>query len=120
MVRINTIGTPVIYQTDNSYNQPGVTGATQWNGTTRRLEVSDGSRWIPIDNNVNIATASDLENVILWAKSKINEERELEVLARTSPAVADLVSTIKDAQDKIKMIKLLLSNDDGTIEQKIV
>jgi len=108
MIKVSHYGTPVIFANDNSYNQPSVSGAVQWNGLMKRLEVSNGTSWVPVDNTVTFTTSGDMEDIISWAKKKMTEERELENLAKSNPIVADLLNQIKDAQHKVDMVKVLI------------
>ncbi len=111
MIRINTYGAvPVIHQTDN-YIQPGITGAVQWNGNSRRLQVSNGSSWMDIDNNVNLTASLELTETIAWATKKIKEEKELEALARTNTTIADLLQARKKVDEQIKMVQILIKQE---------
>lgn len=108
MIKITSYGPPVIYSNDTSYNQPNCTGAIQWNGLTKKLEVSNGSAWLPLDNTVNINTSSELTEIMVWAKKKMTEEKELEILAKENPSIADLVKQIDEKKNQIQMVKALI------------
>lgn len=101
---------PVIYQT-NSYSDPMVTGAVQWNGQSRRLEVSNGTTWVPLNTTMNMQTNPEVVQVLEWAKKKIAEERELEALAKENPAINDLVNQIKEKRSQIDMVKTLIKKE---------
>lgn len=93
MIKISISGststTPPIYQTDNTYCQPHITGAVQWNGIEKSFQVSTGGGWQKIDNSVYLTLSTDFEEIILWAKKKMEEEKKIEKLAKLYPAVAD-------------------------------
>lgn len=109
MIRIvNTGATPVVYHMDTSYNQPSTTGTVQWNGPNKCFEVSTGTGWARIDNNINLTTSSDVDMTLAWAKQKMREERELEELMKTNTTVADLVNKIKDTQEQLKLVQTIL------------
>ena len=119
MITITSSNKPVVYQTNN-YSQPMVSGAVQWNGATQRLEVSTGSSWMPLNTTVNISTNQEVLNVLDWAQKKMFEEKELEELANTSPAINDLVNQIKEKKDQIKMIQTLIKNNDESAEMQAI
>lgn len=106
MINIYNTGYPII-MTGNAGYMPSITGAVQWNGVTRKLEVSDGARWIPLENNINLHTNQEVENIILWAKDKMQEEDELQNLAETDPTIKDLYEQKKKIDDQLKMVMIL-------------
>lgn len=107
MIKIQNYGYPVVFQSDNSYSLPSMTGAVQWNGMSKRLEVSNGSAWVAIDNTVTLNTDAMYNDMVQWAKKKMEEEKELEALAQSDPTIKDLYDQIKQKQDQIKMVQLL-------------
>lgn len=110
MIRVNVTGMPIVWQHDNSYQQPSITGAIQWNGNTKKLQVSTGTSWVDIDNNITLNCDTNLMNVMRWAEKKMREEVELENLSQDYPAVKDLLNQIKEKQDQLKMVKTLINN----------
>ena len=111
MIRINTVGYPIVWQNDNSYQQPGITGAIQWNGNTKKLQVSTGTSWVDIDNNITLNCDTNFITVMKWAEKKMREEVELETLSQDYPAVKDLLNQIKEKQAQLKLIKTLIANE---------
>jgi hypothetical protein len=107
MIKVNVNGYPIVYQYD-TYSLPGHTGAVQWNGGTRRFEVSTGSSWAPIDNNVTLNCDENLTQIIKWAEKKMREEKELEILSKSYPAIQDLMNQIKEKQNQLNMVKTLV------------
>lgn len=108
MIRVNITGYPIVYQNDNTYQMPNITGAVQWNGTTKRFEVSTGYNWQPIDNNITLNTSPHLMSCIQWVEKKIIEEQELEKLASQSPIVKNLLDQIQEKQNQLLMVKNLI------------
>ncbi len=111
MIKIQNYGYPVVFQSDNSYSQPTATGAVQWNGMTKKFEVSTGGGWMAIDNTVQLNTDSQYASMVEWAKKKIQEEQELEKLAETDPTIRDLYNQIKEKQEQIKMVQILTKKE---------
>ena len=112
MIRINySGGIPLHHQTSNEYQLPGITGAIQWNGTSRCFEVSTGSGWQKIDNNITLDTTAEVTGILQWAKVKMKEEAELKKLAESNATIKDLLSTIKNAQQQIKVVQTLIKDE---------
>ena len=110
MIRVNLNGYPIVYQNDNTYMMPGITGAVQYNGNTKRLQVTNGVSWVDIDNNVTLNTSPHLMSCIQWVEKKMREEEELETLSKSYPAIQDLMNQIKEKQNQLKMVKTLVSD----------
>ena len=119
MIKIQNYGYPVVFQSDNSYNLPSTTGAVQWNGMTKKLEVSNGSAWLAIDNTVTLNTDAIYNDMVQWAKKKMEEEKELEALAESDPTIKDLVNQIKEKQDQLKMVQLLKKKEINESSQSV-
>ena len=76
MIRTTFNGYPIVYQSDNTYSLPSYTGTVQWNGTMKKFQVSNGSGWTDIDNNIAYNVDSRLYDIIQWAENKMREEKE--------------------------------------------
>ena len=108
MIRVSsTGGIPLFYQSNNDGMLPRQTGAIQWNGNNRCLEVSTGSGWMSLDPNISLDTTPEITKLIQWAKAKMQEEQELKALAEKDPTVRDLLNTIDTAKEQIKMVRIL-------------
>ena len=101
MISITTDTPPIVYQVDTFLTPTHCTGPVQWNGTTRRFEVNDGTRWIPIDHTVRLKTSSDMEQIIEWAQRRMKEDSKIQKLLETNVA-------LRDAHDKYEVIKKLV------------
>lgn len=109
MIKTSVFGYPIIYQSDNTYGLPSYTGTVQWNGSVKKFQVSTGSSWIDIDNNINYDVDSKLLNIIKWAEKKMSEEKELEEKAKSNSTLANLLQQRKDIEEKIKTVEILIS-----------
>lgn len=109
MIKTTFYGYPLIYQNDNNYSLPNHTGAVQWNGTAKKFQVSNGSMWYDIYNQINFNVDSRLQSIVEWAEKKMSEERELEELAKTNPTIQDLLFTLRETENKIKVVKTLVT-----------
>lgn len=94
-------------------------GLVRYNGNSTSIEVYDGMTWIPMQSSyANVELDADTQLTLEWAKKKRNEELEREQLAKTNPAVKDLVEQIKQKEDQLNMIKTLLKSpgNDSPVE----
>lgn len=105
MIKITFIGNqPNMYQIDKTHNMPSITGAVQWNGATKCLEVSTGSGWQRIDNNIEMnSSGPDLWEMHRWIEEKKREEAELKVLRNKYPA-------LDEAYKHMELIKALVKS----------
>jgi len=110
MIRTTLNGYPLIYQSENTYSLPSYTGTVQWNGTMKKFQVSNGSGWTDIDNNITYNVDSRLYDIIQWAEKKMSEEKELEQLAKNYPAINDLLNQLKEKQEQLSVVKTLVTN----------
>jgi len=94
-----------IYQLDNSYSLPHYTGAVQWNGGTKKFQVSTGGGWTDIDNNIVFQVDGRLAEIIKWAEEKIKEEGRMKELVAKYPA-------LKDAKEKYEIIYNLVTSKE--------
>jgi hypothetical protein len=108
MIRINHSGGVPFFQNDTSYNLPSSTGAVQWNGNSKKFQVSSGGSWIDIENSINLNADQDYLMVMRWAREKMHEEQELEKLAKENHTLKDLVDQLNYTKEQIKVVTTLL------------
>lgn len=109
MIRVTTDGVlPVVYPIDTSWSTPAYTGTVQWNGVSKCLEVSTGTGWQRIDSTITLSSNPEVERILFWAKAKMQEEKELAELADSNVTIKDLLTTLKDTEEKIKIVKALI------------
>ena len=106
MIRTTINGPQIMWQIDTTGNLPPYTGALQWNGSTKKIQVSSGSSWYDIDNTVQYNVTVEFEAIIAWAKKKMEDERRITELADKYPA-------LKDAKEKYDIIYGLVTSDRG-------
>jgi hypothetical protein len=108
MIRINHSGGVPFFQNDTSYNLPSSTGAVQWNGMSKKFQVTNGTGWMDIENSINLNADHDYLMVMRWAREKMHEEKELERLAKENTALKDLVDQLNYTKEQIKVVTTLL------------
>jgi len=74
--------------------------------------VFDGTNWIVMNTSYAIVgLTSDAESLLDWARQKRQEELELVALAESNAAIKDLMDTIKQKQDQLEMVKVLIKKE---------
>ena len=106
MIKVQFTGSsPNMYQVDRSYNQPGVTGAVQWNGNSKCLEVSTGDAWQRIDNtvefNVHTNGGPDVWAMYYWIEEQKKAQDKEKELRSKYPA-------LDEAYKHLELIKALV------------
>ena len=87
-------------------------GDVRYNTNMQRLEVYDGNMWMELNtSHASVGLTPDAEYAIDWAIKKQREDMELEVLAKSNPTIADLISQKKELDDKIKMVQTLMKEE---------
>lgn len=81
-------------------------GNVRYNGSTKALEVYDGSIWVEFKPDpVYISLTHDAAATLEWAAAKMQYEKKVVDLAKKYPAV-------RDAKEKLDIILTLIR--DGT------
>jgi hypothetical protein len=97
-------------------------GMVKFDPASQSFQVNDGHSWINIPNDtVTIDLSYESKKALEWARKKHREELELEELAKTNPAINDLVNQIKEKQNQLEMVKTLLkqqSHSDEAVEMQ--
>ena len=90
-------------------------GDVRYNGTISSIEVYDGMAWLPIpSSHFLVELDQDTVSVLDWARKKQAEEAERNSLAETNPALKALIEQLKEKQDQIEMVKILLKSETKT------
>ena len=90
-------------------------GSVRYNGNISSLEVYDGNSWLSLNTSVGASIELDesVTEIIQWAKQKKDEEVELEKLVISNAAIRDLVYDLNETKDKIKMVQILLKENES-------
>lgn len=110
MIKIYSNSPPIVYQVDNSYSLPNVTGQVRWNGMNKYFEVCDNGMngsWIKIDNTVQLCGDGQITQILEWAKKKMVDDERIEKLANEYPAV-------KDAKQRLDIILKLVQDGQSS------
>lgn len=77
------------------------------------IQVFDGSNWISLGNNTcTVGLTLVAEELLDWARMKRDEELELAKLAETNTTIKDLLEQVKEKQNQLAMVKLLIKKEE--------
>jgi uncharacterized heparinase superfamily protein len=94
----------------NNYSGAQGLGNMRFNTSTQSVEVWDGSMWKPMEmSTVNVSLTPDAVDAISWVNRKRHEEMKIKELAEKHPAVADQLAAVHEAEEKLRMITLLVT-----------
>jgi hypothetical protein len=93
----------------NNYSGAQGLGNIRFNTTNQGLEVYDGTMWHPIQmDTVSLSLTPDAVAAIAWASQQRHDEMKIKELAERHPAVADQLAAVQEAEEKLRMITLLV------------
>lgn len=91
-------------------NNP-VSGMLRMNGST--MEVFDGNAWLQMSMaNPSVSLSDDAINIFNWAKKKMEQEKEIEELAKEHQGVRELKEQVDLAQSKLDMFARLVNTKE--------
>ncbi len=104
-------GYPVNTYVNTSMPNLGV-GNIRYNTSINCMEVCTGSGWTQLTpSSATVNLTPDAEQLLDWARNKRDQELARADLAKTNPAVADLLRQISEKEEQIEMISILLKKD---------
>jgi hypothetical protein len=112
MIRNITPG-PGINISGNVYNAPYYIDTTKPSAGLVRyqggnFEVFDGSSWLPLQSSYPMIELDGVtQEAVAWVKRKMVEEKRLEELAKSHPAVADAIDAVRLAEKQLKTVVAL-------------
>jgi hypothetical protein len=93
----------------NNFSGAQGLGDLRFNTVHQVLEVYNGSMWQPLSmSDVTVSLTQDAVEAIAWADQKRVEEMKIKELAEQHPAVADQLAAVREAEEKLRMITLLV------------
>jgi hypothetical protein len=116
MIQELTTNSQHLFPSRLSVSQPYINGGygiVRYNSNSGRLEVNDGSAWMPLGNQWGLNLSNDAINAIDWVKNKIKEEEELKSLSKDHPAVQFAVENLERAKQQLD-VTINLSKEYAT------
>jgi len=93
----------------NNFSGAQGLGDLRFNTVLQCLEVWNGQMWQSlIMSDVSVSLTGDAVEAIDWVNQKRKEEHDIRVLAEKYPAVADQLATVQEAEEKLRMLTLLV------------
>ena len=93
----------------NNYSGAQGLGNMRFNTTTQSVEVYDGMMWRQMEmGTVSLSLTPDAVDAIGWVNQKRLEEMKIKELAERHPAVADQLAAVQEAEEKLRMVTLLV------------
>ena len=88
-----------------------MTGDMRYDLDSQCIKVFDGATWQAlISSSVQVSLNHEAESLLEWVRAKRHEEIQLQELAKRHPAVADAVTAVTQAQEKLRMVAALVDN----------
>lgn len=81
-----------------------------------RVEVYDGNSWLQVNGYQTVDLSPDTQQIIEWARSKMQEEISLKALAKEHPAVQIAVENLNKAKQQLETT-IILSKEHITNEE---
>ena len=81
-------------------------GLLRYNTQNNRMEVYDGTNWLDFGGHVEIGLDRQAEEIMSWARNKMQEDQELERLCKEHPA-------LQEAYDRLQILKALVKKDQS-------
>jgi hypothetical protein len=69
--------------------------------------VYDGSSWLATGSSANVGLSGEAEEIMTWAREKMQAEREARAMAEQYPAVADALNAVWESEQQLKTIVAL-------------
>ena len=83
-------------------------GQLQYNTSNQRLELYNGTSWQPLNlGQYYVGLNPDAEQILDWAREKMQEEKEARAMAEQYPAVADALNAVWESEQQLKTIVAL-------------
>lgn len=80
-------------------------GMLRSNPSVNRIEVYDGQNWVSIGADTHIDLSENAKETLMWARKKMEEEKELAELMAKHPG-------LKELKDKFEMMKALCQEEE--------
>ena len=89
------------------YINAGAPSAGMLRYHNQQMQVYDGSSWLAMTGTASVGLSGEAEEIMTWARKKMQEEREARVMALDYPAVADALGAVREAEQQLKTVVAL-------------
>jgi hypothetical protein len=96
------------YINNSNYSNYMGVGQIQYNTSNQRLELYNGTSWQPLNlGQYYVGLNPDAEQILDWAREKMQEEKEARRMSEQYPAVADALGAVRESEQQLKTIVAL-------------
>jgi uncharacterized protein YfaT (DUF1175 family) len=90
-----------------TYINPGNASAGLVRYLNNQIQVYDGSSWLPLGGTAAVGLSPEAEEIMNWAREKMQAEREACAMSEQYPAVADALNAVWESEQQLKTIVAL-------------
>lgn len=77
-----------------------------------QMQVYDGNCWLQLGGGMaTVDLTTRTKTVLEWAEHEMLKQQKYQALAKSHPAVADAMETVRIAQEKLKVIATLVEEE---------
>ena len=89
------------------YINAGTPSAGMLRYHNQQVQVYDGTSWLAMSSTASVGLSAEAEEIIAWARDKMQEEREARAMALNYPAVADALGAVREAEQQLRTVVAL-------------
>lgn len=89
-------------------------GMMRYNGNSSCVEIYDGSYWQSVNNYAEVNLTPLANEILDWAKNKMQEEQRRIQLANSHPAIAIALENFKRAEEQLETTIHLSTENEKT------
>jgi len=89
------------------YINPGSPSAGMMRYHNQQVQVYDGSSWLAMSSTASVGLSSEAEEIIAWAREKMQAEKEARAMSEHYPAVADALNAVWESEQQLKTVVAL-------------
>ena len=90
-------------------------GMVRWSPALNCFEVNDGSNWQTLQmSNIFIDLNYEANEILTWAKKRMQEEQAWERSAQTNPSIKMALDNLNKAKEQLRIISHLTTEHEKT------
>jgi len=111
-VFVNVVGGGGSMHINYNSNNP-IQGMMRVNGSN--MQVFDGNSWMTVGGSyTQIELNQEAQEILAWARKKMNTEKEIQALALKNKAVAIALENLNKAEEQLKITTILANDEEQT------
>jgi len=83
-------------------------GQVRFNPSSRCMEVYDGNNWINCAGSAQVALSPGAEEILRWAREKMQQEQNWKAMAEKNPTIRDAYERYKQAEEQLRIVDALV------------